>query len=183
MEVEALELPGVVRITPRVFGDARGYFLETWNRRRYADAGVDVDFVQANVSRSERGVLRGLHYQWPNPQGKLVHVLEGRIWDVAVDLRQDSPTFRRWIGVELGAEDHGQLYVPPGFGHGFCVLSEWAVFSYLCTALYDAQADAAVRWDDPELAIDWPVAEPRLSAKDAGAPLLRDVPAARLPRS
>ncbi|MEM9301571.1 MAG: dTDP-4-dehydrorhamnose 3,5-epimerase [Pseudomonadota bacterium] len=181
MEVQELGLPGVKLIKPRVFGDARGYFLETWNRERYGAAGIDVDFVQTNVSRSARGVLRGLHYQWPNPQGKLVYVTEGSVFDVAVDIRQGSPTYGQWVGASLTAESGHQLYVPPGFAHGFCVTSEWTTFCYLCTALYDAEADAGVRWNDPAIGVDWPIVDPSLSAKDEQAPLLADVAPDRLP--
>jgi dTDP-4-dehydrorhamnose 3,5-epimerase len=138
--------------------------------------------VQDNVSTSRRGVLRGLHYQWPNPQGKLVHVLDGSVFDVAVDLRVGSPTFGAWVGAELSAENHRQLWVPPGFGHGFAVTSDRAVFVYKVTALYDAAADRCIRWNDPAIAVEWPVTDATLSPRDASAPLLRDVPEADLPR-
>ena len=137
--------------------------------------------MQANVSRSARGVLRGLHYQWPNPQGKLVSVVEGEVFDVAVDIRRGSPTFGQWAGVMLTAENHRHFWVPEGFAHGFVVLSEFATFAYQCTALYDAKADAGVRWDDAAIAIDWPVSAPLLSGKDEKAPLLADIAAERLP--
>ncbi|HEY4559156.1 MAG TPA: dTDP-4-dehydrorhamnose 3,5-epimerase, partial [Lysobacter sp.] len=133
-------------------------------------------------SRSSRGVLRGLHYQWPKPQGKFVTVLQGEVWDVAVDIRAGSPTFGRWTGVLLNEDNRRHFWIPEGFAHGFVVLSETALFSYLCTATYDPSADAAIRWDDPSLAIDWPVSSPSLSAKDAAAPFLADVAADRMPR-
>lgn len=181
MNVTALAIPEVKLIKPTVFGDARGFFLETWNRARYASHGIDVNFVQANLSRSAYGVLRGLHYQNPAPQGKLVQVVEGEVFDVAVDIRPDSTTFGQWVGQVLTAERAEQMYVPPGFAHGFCVLSESALFSYLCTTLYEQSADAGVRWNDPQIGIEWPLAEPKLSAKDQVAPLLADIPREHLP--
>ncbi len=176
------DLPGCVVIEPRVFGDDRGFFYESFNMDRLAEHGVTPTFVQGNVSKSSRGVLRGLHYQWPKPQGKFVTVLQGEVWDVAVDIRAGSPTFGRWTGVVLNEENRRHFWIPEGFAHGFVVLSETALFSYLCTATYDPSADAAVRWDDPSLAIDWPVSSPVLSAKDSAAPLLAEVAADRLPR-
>jgi dTDP-4-dehydrorhamnose 3,5-epimerase len=175
------DLPGCTIIEPAVFGDARGAFFENWNAAKFAAAGIHAQVVQANVSTSTRGVLRGLHYQWPNPQGKLVQVLEGEVWDVAVDIRRGSPSFGRSAGVVLSAENRKQFWIPEGFAHGFVVLSERAVFSYLCTALYDREADAGIRWNDGKLAVDWPVTEPSLSDKDAKAPFLADVPLERLP--
>jgi dTDP-4-dehydrorhamnose 3,5-epimerase len=174
-------LPGVRLIEPDVFGDTRGFFYESYHAGKFRDAGIVRDFVQTNVSRSARGVLRGLHYQWPNPQGKLVSVLEGEVFDVAVDIRCGSPTFGRWVGVMLSGENHRHLWIPEGYAHGFCVLSEHALFTYQCTALYDAAADAGIRWDDADIGIDWPIAEPNLSAKDAQAPRLAEVAAVRLP--
>ena len=174
-------LAGVAVIEPVVHGDARGYFFESFHADKYKALGIDAVFVQSNVSRSARGVLRGLHYQWPHPQGKLVTVLDGEVYDVAVDIRRGSPTFGQWDAAMLTAENHRQLWIPEGFAHGFAVVSEGATFMYQCTALYDAAADAGVRWNDAAIAIDWPVAEPRLSAKDAQNPLLVDVPAERLP--
>jgi dTDP-4-dehydrorhamnose 3,5-epimerase len=176
------DLPGCVVIEPRVFGDDRGFFYESFNMDRLAEHGVTPTFVQGNVSKSSRGVLRGLHYQWPKPQGKFVTVLQGEVWDVAVDIRAGSPTFGRWTGVVLNEENRRHFWIPEGFAHGFVVLSETALFSYLCTATYDPSADAAIRWDDPSLAIDWPVSSPLLSAKDSAAPLLAEVAADRLPR-
>ena len=182
MKVIQTALPGAVVIEPQVFGDARGFFYESYNQAKYAAAGITAAFVQSNVSRSSKGVLRGLHYQWPNPQGKLVSVLEGEVYDVAVDIRHGSPTFGQWAGVMLSAENHRHFWIPEGFAHGFCVLSEHATFTYQCTALYDAKADASVRWDDAALAIDWPISAPQLSDKDLKAPLLADIPAERLPQ-
>lgn len=176
------DLPGCVVIEPRVFGDNRGFFYESFNMDRLAEHGVTPTFVQGNVSKSSRGVLRGLHYQWPKPQGKFVTVLQGEVWDVAVDIRAGSPTFGRWTGVVINEENRRHFWIPEGFAHGFVVLSETALFSYLCTATYDPSADAAIRWDDPSLAIDWPVSSPLLSAKDSAAPLLAEVAADRLPR-
>lgn len=174
-------LPGCLVIEPQVFGDARGFFYESYNEAKYREAGIDRRFVQANVSRSARGVLRGLHYQWPYPQGKLVGVLEGEVYDVAVDIRRGSPTFGQWAGVMLTAENHRHLWIPEGFAHGFCVLSEFATFSYQCTELYDAKVEGGVRWNDPAIGIDWPVSEPLLSDKDSKTPLLADVSPDRLP--
>ena len=181
MKVIETSLPGCVVIEPAVFGDERGFFFETWNAARFGEHGLPTTFVQSNVSSSSRGVLRGLHYQWPNPQGKLVSVLEGEVYDVAVDIRRGSPTFGQWEAVMLSAENKRQFWIPEGFAHGFAVVSERAVFSYLCTAGYDKAADAGVRWDDPAIGIDWPVSDPQLSAKDAVAPLLADIAPERLP--
>lgn len=181
MKVIQTDLPGCLVIEPRVFEDARGFFYESFNHDRLAEHGLRPQFVQGNVSASSRGVLRGLHYQWPKPQGKYVSVVEGEVWDVAVDIRRGSPTFGRWTAVLLSAANRRHFWIPEGFAHGFVALSERAVFSYLCTATYDAQADAGVRWDDPALAIDWPVGAPLLSDKDARAPLLADIPVERLP--
>jgi len=175
-------LPGCVVIEPKVFGDERGFFYESWNAARFAEHGLPTGFVQGNVSSSVRGVLRGLHYQWPsNPQGKLVSVLEGEVYDVAVDVRRGSPTFGRWSAVVLSAENRRHFWIPPGFAHGFQALGERALFTYLCTAPYDPASDTSLRWDDPQLAIDWPIKVPSLSPKDAAAPLLADIDPARLP--
>ncbi len=181
MKVVETSLPGCVIIEPAVFGDERGFFFETWNADRYGQLGLPDKFVQSNVSSSARGVLRGLHYQWPNPQGKLVSVLEGEVYDVAVDIRRGSPTFGRWAAVILSAENKRQFWIPEGFAHGFAVLSERAIFSYLCTAQYDKSADASVRWNDADIAIDWPIDAPLLSDKDGKAPFLADVAEDRLP--
>lgn len=181
MKIIETSLPGCVVIEPKVFGDDRGFFMESWNRERYAAAGIGPDFVQSNLSRSAHGVLRGLHYQWPNPQGKLVSVLEGEVYDVAVDIRRGSPHFGQWTAVFLSAENRRQFWIPEGFAHGFVVTSETALFTYLCTAPYDADADAGIAWDDPAVGVDWPIAHPSLSAKDAKAPRLADVAAERQP--
>ncbi len=173
MKVVPTALPEVLIIEPKVFGDARGFFFESYNARAFRETvGLDVSFVQDNHSRSARGVLRGIHYQLPPfSQGKLVRVVQGRVWDVAVDLRRHSPTFGRWVGVELSEENQRQLWVPPGFGHGFVTLSDSADFLYKTTEYYAPSHDRAVRWDDPELAIDWPLdgLVPQLSAKDEAA--------------
>jgi dTDP-4-dehydrorhamnose 3,5-epimerase len=181
MKVLETALPGVVIVEPKVWGDDRGFFMETYHERKFFDAtGIGETFVQDNQSGSTRGVLRGLHYQEPNPQGKLVRAGSGVIWDVAVDIRRGSPTFGRWIGVELSAANRRQLWIPPGFAHGFCVLSDWADLLYKCTTLYEAENDRGIAWDDPELAIAWPVTEPLLSPKDRALPRLSD--AAVLPQ-
>ena len=183
MKIIETDLPGCVVIEPSVHGDARGFFYESWNARRFGEHGLPAQFVQHNVSRSQRGVLRGLHYQWPNnPQGKLVSVLEGEVYDIAVDIRRGSPTFGQHAAVVLSADNKRHFWIPEGFAHGFLVLSETALFTYLCTAPYDRASDNSLRWDDPQLAIDWPLAEVSLSAKDAVAPLLVDVAPERLPQ-
>ena len=181
MKVIETDLPGCVVIEPQVFGDARGFFFESFNTDKLAAHGLEPKFVQGNVSSSARGVLRGLHYQWPNPQGKLVSVLEGEVFDVAVDIRRGSPTFGKSTAVVLSADNKRHFWVPEGFAHGFAVMSERAIFSYLCTAGYDKAADAAIRWNDAKLAIDWPLGHPSLSEMDASAPFLADVPEDRLP--
>jgi len=182
MKVIETKLPGCVVIEPAVFGDERGYFYEGWNAARFAEHGLPTRFVQHNVSRSQRGVLRGLHYQWPdNAQGKLVSVLEGEVYDVAVDIRRGSPSFGRHAAVILSADNKRHFWIPEGFAHGFLTLSGTAVFTYLCTAPYDRASDNSLRWDDPQLAIDWPLAEASLSAKDAIAPLLAGIAQEQLP--
>ena len=181
MKIIKTPLPGCLVIEPVVHGDARGFFYEGFNAAKFAEHGLDLRFVQSNVSRSARGVLRGLHYQWPNPQGKLVSVLEGEVYDVAVDIRVGSPTFGQWAAAVLSAGNKRHFWIPEGFAHGFAVLSEHATFTYQCTALYDRAADAGVRWNDAAIGVDWPIAEPTLSDKDAHAPFLADVPRERLP--
>lgn len=181
MKVVATDLPGCLVLEPQVFGDDRGFFYESFNRDKLAAVGLPPHFVQGNVSRSVRGVLRGLHYQWPKPQGKLVSVLEGEVWDVAVDLRRGSPTFGQWTTVVLSAENKRHFWIPEGYAHGFVTLSETALFNYVCTDTYDREADAGVRWNDADLAIDWPVASPLLSGKDAALPFLADIAPGRLP--
>lgn len=181
MKVVETALPGCVVIEPAVFDDGRGFFFESWNAERFAHHGLPTTFVQSNVSRSSKGVLRGLHYQWPRPQGKLVSVLEGEVYDVAVDIRRGSPTFGKWEAVLLSAENKKQFWIPEGFAHGFAVLSEQVLFSYLCTEVYVREADAALRWDDADIAVDWPISAPILSAKDERAPFLGDIADERLP--
>jgi len=174
------ELPGVVVIEPRVLGDSRGFFFESLQVARYRDAGVvfgpaeKSGPVQLNHSRSAQGTLRGLHYQEPRAQGKLVWVVAGSIFDVAVDIRRGSPTFARWVGTELSAENHRQMWIPPGFAHGFCVLSESADCLYACSDYYVPEYEHAILWSDADIAIRWPVSDPILSQRDAHAPSLRD---------
>jgi len=168
------DIEGLVIIEPRVFGDDRGFFMESWNRQIFADLGLDLDFVQDNHSRSAKGVLRGLHYQQPNPQGKLVRVTAGRAWDVAVDLRAGSATYGKWAGVELSAETKRMFWVPPGFAHGFVSLEDGTDFLYKCTAFYTPANEHSLMWNDPDVGIEWPLEgiEPQLSAKDkVGKPL------------
>ncbi len=176
MNVVATDLPEVKLIAPRVFGDHRGFFLETFHAARYADIGIRAPFVQDNWSRSTRGTLRGLHFQEPHGQGKLVQVMSGAVFDVAVDVRRGSPTFGRWVGYELNEENKHQLWIPAGFAHGFVVLSATCDFVYKCTDLYRPDAERAVAWNDPALNIDWHVDAPLLSPKDAAAPRLADAP-------
>lgn len=177
MKIESTPLAGVKLITPRVFPDSRGYFFESYHARKYASDGLDVSFVQDNVSHSRRNVLRGLHYQYPNWQGKLVQVLAGEIYDVAVDVRRDSPTFGQWYSVVLSSDNHLQLYIAPGFAHGFCVLSESATVSYKCTDFYYPDQEATLLWNDPAVGIAWPIDAPILSDKDArGRPLAEIAP-------
>ena len=180
MNVSQTSLPGVLLVEPRVLQDPRGFFLETFNAGRYEREGIATAFVQDNWSRSTRDTLRGLHFQEPNPQGKLVWCVRGAVWDVVADVRVGSPTFGRWYGHELSEENKRQLWVPPGFAHAFCVLSDIADFVYKCTALYAPGCEGAIAWNDPDLAIDWPTKAPLLSAKDAAAPRLKDCP--RLPK-
>lgn len=180
MKVIPTALPEVLILEPKVFGDERGFFMESWNARTFAEAtGLDVTFVQDNHSRSAKNVLRGIHYQVVKPQGKLVRVVSGAVFDVAVDLRRSSPSFGRWVGIELSAENKRQLWVPPGFGHAFLVLSDYADFLYKTTEYWIAQHDRSLRWNDPTLAVQWPLAGalPQLAAKDAAAPLLTDAEA------
>jgi len=180
MQVRETAIPGVLIVEPQVFGDQRGFFVETYNAQRYRDAGIDATFVQDNLSYSQRGVLRGLHFQNPHPQGKLVQVLLGDVFDVAVDIRSGSPTFGQWVGVELSSDNKHQFYVPPGCAHGFCVTSETALFAYKCTDLYHPETDGGIIWDDPDIGIDWPMEGPLLSDKDASLPRLRDLDKDRL---
>ena len=170
--IPTAELPEVLIVEPKIHRDARGFFAETFHARRYAEAGLTLPFVQDNHSRSQRGTLRGLHWQLEVPQGKLVRVLAGEIFDVAVDIRSDSPTFAKWVGVTLSAENFRQVYVPPGFAHGFCVVSEIAEVEYKCTDFYAPEAERGLIWNDPEVGIAWPVTDPILSPRDRQHPTL-----------
>ncbi|MGI8650194.1 MAG: dTDP-4-dehydrorhamnose 3,5-epimerase [Rubrobacter sp.] len=181
MNVIETRLPGVLVFEPKAFGDERGFFMESFNARRYAEHGLPEKFVQDNLSYSSYGVLRGLHFQNPNPQGKLVSVLEGEVFDVAVDIRVGSPTFGEWFGATLSARNKRQLYVPPDFAHGFVVTSEVALFSYKCTDYYAPENEGSVLWNDPEVGIEWPVEELTLSEKDRTAPKLSEISASLLP--
>lgn len=176
MKVTPTKLPGLLVIEPRVFEDERGVFFESWNQQEFTAAGLHATFVQDNHSRSHRGVVRGLHYQWPKPQAKLVRVASGRVWDVAVDIRPSSPTFRQWVGIELSEQNRKMLWIPAGYAHGFVTLDGSTDFLYKCTAPYDAGSDRTIRWNDPTLAIDWPIEglTVALSDKDRKAPLLAD---------
>ena len=181
MIVIETSLPGVLIIEPKVFSDARGFFVETYQRERYQSMGMTAEFVQDNLSFSTRGVLRGMHCQNPHAQGKLVQVLQGEVWDVAVDIRRDSPYFGQWTAGTLSSATKNQFYLPPGFAHGFCVLSETALFAYKCTDAYYPGDEVGFRWDDPDVGIAWPIREPILSEKDAKLPLLRQIPPEQLP--
>jgi dTDP-4-dehydrorhamnose 3,5-epimerase len=177
VEFEPTAIPDVVLIKPKVFKDARGHFFESWSGRKFAEAGLDLSFVQDNQNRSERHVLRGLHYQLTRPQGKLVRVVTGAVFDVAVDLRRSSPSFGRWVGAELTADNHHMLWVPAGFAHGFLVLSDSVHFLYKCTEFYHPEDERAIRWDDADLGIRWPLppgVSPVISGRDAGAHAFRD---------
>ncbi|WP_018175268.1 MULTISPECIES: dTDP-4-dehydrorhamnose 3,5-epimerase [unclassified Thioalkalivibrio] len=181
MKVTETSLPGVLIVEPRIFGDRRGYFLETYHRDRYSEAGIPGQFVQDNLSFSCCGTLRGLHLQHPHAQGKLVQVLQGEVFDVAVDVRRGSPSFGKWTGVWLSAENHRQFWIPEGFAHGFCVVSETALFSYKCTDIYHPDCELSIRWDDPDIGIDWPPVRVSLSDKDSAAANLAAVPEDALP--
>lgn len=182
MKIIETKIPGVIIIEPKVFGDSRGFFLETFHKLRYEDHRVTANFVQDNHSRSQRGVLRGLHCQRQFPQGKLVSVTRGKVFDIAIDIRHGSPTFGESVSVILDDDHIQQFYVPPGFAHGFCVLSEVADFTYKCTDYYHPEDEIGIRYDDPDLNIEWPIANPVVSSKDGNYPFLRDVPAAMLPK-
>lgn len=181
MNVLKTEIPGVLIIEPKVFGDQRGYFLETFQAERYKDAGIDCNFIQDNLSFSSRGVLRGLHFQIKNPQAKLVQVLKGCVFDVAVDIRPGSPTFGRWTGIELSEENHRQFFIPEGFAHAFCVLSETALFSYKCSDYYNPGDEGGIIWSDPEIGIKWPIKDPVLSNKDSAYTRLSELKSEHLP--
>jgi dTDP-4-dehydrorhamnose 3,5-epimerase len=181
MNVKETKLPGVLILEPDVFSDERGFFLETWNAEHYESAGIRGPFVQDNISSSSKGVLRGLHFQYPQPQGKLIQVLSGKVVDVAVDIRVGSATFGQWVSEVLSGENHRQMYVAPGFAHGYCVISETALFSYKCTDFYNPATERGIIWNDGDLNIDWPIKEPILSPKDADYPRLKDFPPGKLP--
>jgi len=181
MKITRTRLPGAFIIEPRVFPDGRGYFFESYNRERFFLHGIRDEFVQDNVSFSVKDALRGLHYQSPHSQAKLVQVLSGEVFDVAVDIRAGSPFFGRWEGVILSSENKRQFYIPAGFAHGFCVLSDTAVFSYKCDDFYAPDCEGGILWSDPGLGIDWPVKTPLLSEKDKAFPYLKDIPRERLP--
>ena len=174
-------LSEILIIEPSVFEDGRGHFLEIYQTKRYQEHGVPVSFVQDNISYSKRGVLRGLHYQLGRPQGKLVCVLRGEVFDVAVDIREGSATFGQWVGITLSADNYRQVYIPEGFAHGFCVLSELAVFAYKCSDYYFPEEERGILWDDPSLAIEWPISSPQLSPKDQAFNTLRNIPPEDLP--
>lgn len=175
MRFEPTAIEGVLLVEPDVFRDPRGFFMEAYHARKYAEGGIPVEFVQDNHSLSVGGTLRGLHAQEKHPQGKLVRAIEGVVFDVAVDIRRGSPTFGKWVGYELSSENHRQLYTPPGLAHGFCVLSERAQVEYKCTDFYDPDDEFGIIWNDPEIAIDWPIESPVLSGKDAALPRLSEV--------
>jgi dTDP-4-dehydrorhamnose 3,5-epimerase len=182
MNVIKTKLSGVLILEPDVFSDQRGFFLETYNSIRYATAGITESFVQDNISFSKKGVLRGLHFQYPQSQGKLVQVLSGKVFDVTVDIRAGSSTIGCWIGEELSDANHRQIYIPPGFAHGFCVISETAVFLYKCTDFYNPASEGGIIWNDPDIGIDWPVKSPIVSSKDAKYRRLKDIPPENLPQ-
>lgn len=179
MNVIETALPGVLIIEPRVFGDHRGFFKETFQVERYREAGIELPFVQDNHSRSAKGVLRGLHLQKTRPQGKLVSCSRGAVYDVAVDVNPDSPTFGQHVGIELSEDNHRQLWIPPGYAHGFCVMTDVADFQYKCTDLYFPEDEGGLIWNDPEVAIAWPVENPQLSEKDLKLPTLAEIGAGR----
>lgn len=182
MDVISLEIPDVKLVKPRIFKDARGFFLQTYHDEQYRDAGIDVRFVQDNWSHSTKGVLRGLHYQLKNPQAKLVSVIRGEVFDVAVDIRNGSPTFGKWAGSVLSAENGHQMYVPVGFAHGFCVMSEEVDFVYKCSNFYTPGDEYGIRWNDPDIGIDWPMTDVLVSEKDKEATLFKDVPEENVPK-
>ncbi|MDQ6962770.1 MAG: dTDP-4-dehydrorhamnose 3,5-epimerase [Mariprofundaceae bacterium] len=183
MQIITTKLKDVLLIKPTIFGDTRGFFLETWNKKTYMEAGFpDIDFVQDNHSRSGQNILRGLHFQRQHPQGKLVRVTQGSVFDVAVDIRPQSPTFGQWVGYELSEENAWQLYIPPGFAHGFCVLSESADFLYKCTDYYHPEDEGGILWSDPNINIDWPIKEPFLSQKDCHYAQLKGMKTEQLPK-
>lgn len=181
MKVTPTKLPGVLLIEPKVFGDERGFFFEMWQKPRYQEAGISSVFVQDSLSFSKRGVVRGLHFQNPHAQAKLICVLQGEVFDVAVDIRRGSPYFGQWVSFTLAGDRKEQVYIPEGFAHGFCVVSETALFGYKCGEIYHPEAERGVLWNDPDLGIPWPVQSPTQSAKDGKYPRLRDFPVDQLP--
>jgi dTDP-4-dehydrorhamnose 3,5-epimerase len=182
VKVIETEIPGVLLLEPKVFGDERGFFMETYRREGYADLGIPVGLVQDNLSYSRHGVLRGLHVQHPHVQGKLVQVFSGEVFDVAVDIRRESPTFGHWVGAILSGQNKRQFWVPPGFAHGFCVTGQDALFAYKCSDYYHPETELSIRWDDPDIGVEWPLdGPPELSRKDVEALRLKDVPTERLP--
>jgi len=182
MNIKETKLAGVLILEPKVFSDDRGYFFETWNSTRYEQAGITGPFVQDNISFSKKGVLRGLHFQYPQSQGKLIQVLSGEVVDVVVDIRAGSPTYGQWIGEVLSESNHRQIYVPPGFAHGYCVTSEAALFSYKCTDFYNPATEHGIIWNDPDIGIEWPTEQPEMSTKDAVYPGLKDLGPENLPQ-
>ena len=183
MDIKETNLPGVLILEPKVFTDDRGYFLETWNSTRYEQAGIPGPFVQDNISFSKQGILRGLHFQYPQSQGKLIQVLSGEVLDVIVDIRVGSPTYSQWVAEVLSESNHRQMYVPPGFAHGYCVTSETALFSYKCTDFYNPATEHGIIWNDPDIGIEWPIEQPVLSPKDAVYPRLKDLSPENVPHS
>ena len=181
MKADETELKGLLVLEPDCFGDQRGFFMETWQKERYCELGIGEEFVQDNLSYSEHGILRGLHYQKPQGQGKLVFVIEGEVYDVAVDIRKGSPTFGKWAGHYLSGDNKRQLFIPAGFAHGFCVTGEKALFAYKCTDYYNREAEKGVIYNDPDLGIKWPVETPVISDKDRELPRLKDINSDDLP--
>ena len=181
LKINKTELDGVLIIELNVFNDQRGYFFETYNQNRYREIGINSNFVQDNLSCSKKGTLRGLHYQHPHDQAKLVQVIQGEVFDVAVDIRRDSPTFGKWIGQYLSAENKKQIFIPEGFAHGFCVLSETALFHYKCSGLYAPECEGGILWSDPDVGIKWPIDSPIISEKDAGFSCLKNIAEDKLP--
>lgn len=181
VKIVKTDIPDVLIIEPKVFGDQRGFFMETWNQALYSEIGISEAFVQDNLSFSRKGVLRGLHFQNPNPQGKLVYVLQGEVFDVAVDIRLGSPTFGQSVSVMLSSDNNRQIYIPSGFAHGFCVTSDTALFAYKCTDIYNPKAERSILWNDPDIGISWPISNPELSAKDIAGVRLSDLPKDHLP--
>jgi len=182
MNIKETKLSGVLILEPKVFTDGRGYFLETWNSTRYEQAGIPGSFVQDNISFSKKGILRGLHFQQPQSQGKLIQVLSGEVVDVVVDIRVGSPTYGQWLSEVFSESNHRQMYVPPGFAHGYCATSETALFSYKCTDFYNPATEQGIIWNDPDIGIKWPIAQPALSTKDAVYPRLKDLRPENLPQ-